>query len=360
MTHLALRPDQVVEVHRILDGSLAPIHGFMTEQEGVSVIESMRLPTGEVVGLPVLLDVSPEVARRCAEGDILDLRHDAHSVATLRVESVYKLNAKLLTQRVFGTGDMEHPGVARQSRMGQWALGGRLEASTEVPNDGFGSLGPAEIRSAIRARGWKTTAGFQTRNIPHRAHELLHRQALDACDGLLIHPLVGARKSGDFTPEAVMAAYHTLVTRHLPPTRVLLAPIRLTMRYAGPREAVFHAVVRRNYGCSHFIVGRDHAGVGSYYAPYAAHDLLRAVEADLGIAILYMRGPAYCSRCARIVTDVTCDHFVSAPDAIEEVSGTWLRRHIQEGVPVPDHLVRSDVLKALDGLPVFLTESDAY
>jgi len=355
---VSLRPDQSVEAQRIIDGSLAPLDGFMTEKQCASVVESLRLPNGALIGVPVFLDVAEDIANACRSTDTVRLMEGNEEIALLDVSSVFRLDKVSIAEHVFATHDPRHAGVARLDRLGEWAIGGRLRppvgGASEDPQ------GPVAVRRQFELRGWRTRAGFQTRNIPHRAHELLHWQALDACDGLLIHPLIGARKAGDFTPEAVMAAYRTLVARHLPTERVLLSPIRLTMRYAGPREAVFHAIIRRNFGCTHFVVGRDHAGVGSFYAPYDAHALLRSVEADLGIDILYMRGPAYCSVCARIVTDVTCDHFATQPDAIEEVSGTWLRTSIIDGRAVPDRLVRADVLASLDGIQSFLSETDAY
>lgn len=358
MTSVALRPDQAVEAQRILDGSLAPLAGFMSAEEVDSVTTSLRLPSGDLMGVPVVLDVSEDVAERVRHAGSTDLWLGTDRVASLDVRSVFVIDKQAIASQVFGTTDTRHPGVARLGRMGSHAIGGPLQEIARSHLDDPTS--PASVRRTIEARGWKTTAGFQTRNIPHRAHEYLHRQALEACDGLLIQPLIGARKAGDFSPDAVMAGYSTLVARHLPPGRVVLSPIRLGMRYAGPREAVFHAIVRRNYGCTHFVVGRDHAGVGSFYAPYDAHALLRGVARDLGIEILYMRGPAHCSICSRIVTDETCEHFQTRPDAIEEVSGTWLRSTMNDGGIVPDHLVRSDVLAALAGLAPFLDDTDAY
>ena len=200
--------------------------------------------------------------------------------------------------------------------------------------------------------------GFQTRNVPHRAHEYLQRVALEHCDGLFIQPLVGRKKIGDYTPEAIIVANQLLVDQFYPPHRVVLGILSTAMRYAGPREALFHALIRRNYGCTHFIIGRDHAGVGEYYGKYSAHELARQFEGDLGIDIMYLHGPYHCRRCDGIVTEHTCAHLHSDPAAITQISGTDMRTVLSGGKEPEPHLMRSEVVEALKGINLFVGEND--
>jgi sulfate adenylyltransferase len=217
-------------------------------------------------------------------------------------------------------------------------------------------LTPEETRAYFARAGWQTIAGFQTRNVPHRAHEYLQRLALEQVDGLFIQPLVGSKKRGDYSPAAVLGGYRTLVERFLPANRVLLGILTTAMRYAGPREAVFHAIVRRNYGCTHFVVGRDHAGVGGYYGIYEAHELTRQFDGELGITVMRMSGPFYCAICDGIATERTCGHATTHPDAITEVSGTLVRRLLASGGELRPELIRPAVVESLAGLDIFINE----
>jgi sulfate adenylyltransferase len=215
-------------------------------------------------------------------------------------------------------------------------------------------LTPEETRAEFKARGWKTVVGFQTRNVPHRAHEYLQRVALETIDGIFVQPLVGRRKVGDYTPQAIMCGYRTLIGTFLPRERVVLGILSTVMRYAGPREAVFHAIIRRNYGCTHFIVGRDHAGVGSWYGEYDAHELTRQFGSELGIEILHLRGFFFCPICDGIVTEKTCPH-LGTPSA-RAISGTDMRRILVDGAVPDPRLMRPEIVAALKGVPLFIGE----
>ena len=213
----------------------------------------------------------------------------------------------------------------------------------------------ADPDAAIFAeRGWRTIVAFNTRNIPHRAHEYLHRQALEMADGLLIHPIVGPRKRGDYTTEAILVAYRAYIDRYLPAGRVVLAPLAIPMRFAGPREAVFHALIRRNYGCTHMIVGRDHAGVGEWYGHYEAQALAQQFGPELGIQIVAAAGPFFCRICEGIVTERTCPHRDTAPDAVSEVSGSAIRAALMgTGRPHPE-FIRPEVAASIAGIDLFI------
>jgi sulfate adenylyltransferase len=194
--------------------------------------------------------------------------------------------------------------------------------------------------------------------VPHRAHEYLQRVALEHVDGLFLHPLVGKKKRGDFTPEAVITGYRALIDEFYPSDRVLFGILTTSMRYAGPREAVFHAIVRRNYGCTHFVVGRDHAGVGDFYGSYDAHVLTQRFDGELGIEILRLRGPYHCKMCDSIVTDKTCRHGTTQPDAITQISGTDMRAMLSAGGNPDPNLMRPQIIEALRDVQLFIEEED--
>jgi len=241
--------------------------------------------------------------------------------------------------------------------MGDCFVGGVVEMEHRMrPEFADYERTPAETREHFRDMGWETIAGFQTRNVPHRAHEHLQRMALERRDGLFIQPLVGPKKRGDYLPEAIMTAYGALVDQFLPANRVVLGVLTTAMRYAGPREAVFHAIIRRNYGCTHFVVGRDHAGVADFYGKYEAHELTRRFDGELGIAVLRFFGPFHCRECDGIVTERSCPHVDSAPDAITEISGTVIREALGNGGQVGKEILRPEIVQSLQGVKLFIEE----
>ncbi|CAB4661193.1 unannotated protein [freshwater metagenome] len=356
-----LRLDQFLEAEKIDNGALHPLTGFMCETEFKSVVSDMRLTNGEVFALPVTLDVSEENLTHLSKSSEVDLCFEGKTIGTMEIDSIFTCDKQTVAKQVFGTDSERHPGVARFYSMNNWFVGGLIKIlipPTHIQK--WGELTPTETKRHFQENNWKSIVGFQTRNIPHKAHEYLQRVNLEVSDGLFIQPLIGARKKGDFSPEAVVLSYQYLIENHYPKSRVLLSPVRIPMRYAGPREAIFHAIIRRNFGCTHFIVGRDHAGVGDFYGKYEAQDLIRTVESELGIAIRYMSGPYYCDICKGIVTEKTCCHLDSEPSAINEISGTWLRQVLINELTVDDHLVRKGVVDSLRGVKIFLDETDDY
>ncbi len=356
-----------LHLEKLAIGAYAPVDRFMTEEVARSVVERMRLPGGRVFPLPILLPIpDPSDA---PSGRRLALRFDGEVAGWIDVESRFRLDLVDSAVRLFGTADPEHPGVRAWLGQSGWFAGGPIG----VPGRGHGATAglaappaadptvvgfdepkPAATRALFAARGWSSIVGFQTRNIPHRAHEHLHRLALETADGLFIQPLVGPRKAGDYTTEAVMTAYRAYVESFLPADRVVLAPLTIPMWYAGPREAVLHAIVRRNYGCTHFIVGRDHAGVGGWYGRYEAQELARRLAPEIGIEILAAAGPCYCSICGQTVTERTCPHITAAPSAVTEVSGSAVRAAIRSGGSTLSHLVRPEVVGSIAHLQPFL------
>jgi len=358
---IELRFDQYLEAEKISIGALDPLVGFMGEDDFWSVVADMRLANGQVFSLPVTLDIDEEVANSLRSSTTADLCFAGKTIGTIEINSIFTCKKQAVAEKIFGTDLDRHPGVARFYRMNSHFVGGKVKLSRQDQStEPWGEMSPRQTIDFFKKLNWKSIVGFQTRNIPHKAHEYLHRIALEVSDGLFIQPLIGARKKGDFTPDAVMTSYKYLLDNHYPSNRVLLSPIRIPMRYAGPREAIFHALIRRNYGCTHFIVGRDHAGVGDFYGKYQAQDLIRTVEPELGIAIRYMCGPFYCAICKGIATEKTCQHLDSEPSAINEISGTWLRQVLSEEASVDTNLVRPGVIESLKGIKVFLDENDEY
>lgn len=355
MIRHALNRDQYLELEKIGLGAFAPLDGFMDEKTFRSVVETMRLPSGAVFSLPVLLDVSAAQAAEYRRAGVIDLTFEGDSVGRIWPSDFFSPDRAAAAAMVFGTADRRHPGVAYFYDLQEVFIGGRVEllrrASFDISAD---ELTPEQTRAIFAARGWRTVAGFQTRNVPHRAHEYLQRVALEHTDGLFVQPLVGRKRAGDYTPQAVMGGYKALVGQFLPRERVVLGILSTLMRYAGPREAVFHAMIRRNYGCTHFIVGRDHAGVGDWYGLYDAHELTRRFDGDLGITIMRLHGPYFCPDCDGIVTEKTCPHH--GGPRTRQISGTDMRRILVEGERPDPKLMRPEIVAALHGVPLFIEE----
>ncbi|MHA1569286.1 MAG: sulfate adenylyltransferase [Alphaproteobacteria bacterium] len=357
MSELALNRDQYLELEKIGLGAFAPLSGFMHEDDFRCVVENMRLADGSPFTLPVVLDVSTADAERLRGAARVTLTYQGEEVGEVTPESVYTSDKEAAALAIFGTTEHAHPGVANFMSMGDMFVGGPAKLTRRARLDISGDeLTPAETKAIFAERGFKSVVGFQTRNVPHRAHEYLQRVALELTDGLFIQPLVGRKKIGDYAPAAIMTAYRRLIDEFYPDGRVVLGILSTAMRYAGPREAVFHAIIRRNYGCSHFIVGRDHAGVGDYYGKYQAHELVGRFDGELGIEVMRLHGPYHCARCDGIVTEQTCPHYLSAPEAITEISGTDMRAMLTGGKNPDPHLMRPEILDSLAGLPLFIED----
>lgn len=360
MSELVLNKRQYLELEKIGLGALAPLDGFMSEAAFGSVVQEMRLPSGAVFPLPVILDVDARSADGVVPGRVISLSYDGAPVGEIDVSDVFTCDKKAVAAQVYGTSDPAHAGVAHFFRMGSHFIGGRTRLTRRVAFEfSTHELTPVQTRERFADNQWQTVAGFQTRNVPHRAHEYLQRTALELVDGLFIQPLVGYKKRGDYQPMAVLAGYQALLETCFPPSRVVLGVLSTSMRYAGPREAVFHAIIRRNYGCTHFVVGRDHAGVGGYYGKYAAHELTRRFDGELGIEVLRLSGPFYCRRCCAIATEKTCRHVQEEPELTHEISGSDMRRLLNEdGAPAPE-LMRPEVVARLRGMRLFVDEDES-
>jgi sulfate adenylyltransferase len=341
---LVVTPAEAADLRALATGAYSPLTGFMGAKQHQSVLESMRLPDGLLWPIPVCLGL-PDGIR--VDGGRLALRDPAgRLLGMLEVAEVFDRDRTAEAQLVYGTGDPAHPGVARVLQAPARAVAGPIQAVLEPLEGPVGerALTPAATRQVFAERGWASVVGFQTRNPVHRAHEYLMKCALEMVDGLLLHPLVGPTKEGDVPATVRMRAYETVLD-YFPASRVLLAALVAPMRYAGPREAILHALVRKNYGCTHFIVGRDHAGVGSYYGPFDAQQLLASLPAeDLGIVALRFDNAFWCRRCGSMATTKTCPH---PEDQHVALSGTQVRAMLASGQLPPPEFSRSEVASLL-------------
>jgi ATP sulfurylase/adenylyl-sulfate kinase len=332
---------ELSDLFMLATGSLAPLDSFMDKDDYESVVSAGRLANGQPFTIPIVLRAeSAPAAQRIA------LVIGDQPVGILQVASAFKTSHELEARGVYGTEEDAHPGVRVLKESGSWAISGSVVALAH-PTSGFPEydLTPAQVRAVKADRGWKTMVGFQTRNPVHRAHEYLQKVALESVDGLLLHPLVGETKGDDIPASVRISCYEELLRGYFPPERVLLATNPAWMRYAGPKEAVFHAIVRRNYGCTHFIVGRDHAGVGNYYDTYAAHRIFDGYSREeLGIEILRFEHTFYCSACGGMASTRTCPH---PPELHRTLSGTAVRRLLAEGKELPDEFTRPEVARVL-------------
>ena len=329
-------------------GGFSPLEGFMTRADYESVVADMRLADGTVWPLPVTLPADAGLAARLREGTDVALRSpEGEALAVLHLEEKFTRDKRRDALQVYRTDDNAHPGIAYLYQTGDVVLGGRVSVLHRPTHLDFPDhrLDPVQTRKYFREKGWRRIVAFQTRNPIHRAHEYIQKCALEVVDGLLIHPLVGRTKSDDIPADVRMRCYETLIANYYPRERTLLSVFPASMRYAGPREAIFHALVRKNYGCTHFIVGRDHAGVGNYYGTFDAHHIFDEFEpGELGITPLFFDHTFYCTACEGMASSKTCPH---DEDAWLILSGTKLREMLRRGEEPPHELTRPEVAQVL-------------
>ena len=330
-------------------GALSPLTGFQGEADYHAVLDSMHLTNGLPWAIPVVLSVSEDEAHRIGGAGAVALlpAEGADAIAVLRVSGTFKRDKQKEATSVYGTDDGEHPGVAAVNAVGDICVAGTLEVISLPAHEDFQSyrLTPAQTRAEFAKRGWRTVVGFQTRNPIHRAHEYIQKCALEITDGLLVHPLVGATKADDVPPDVRMQCYEALFEGYYPKDRAMVSVFPAAMRYAGPREAIWHAICRKNYGCTHFIVGRDHAGVGSYYGTYDAQKIFEQFQpGELGITTLNFEHSFWCNACEGMASPKTCPH---GEETRVSLSGTKVREMLANGERPPIEFSRAEVADIL-------------
>ncbi|MCH5336269.1 MAG: sulfate adenylyltransferase [Campylobacter sp.] len=347
MIHLS--KENFLDLKYLCKGVFSPLESFMNYDEYKACVYEMKLNNSNVWTLPITLEVENFKNLKNKE----ELVYENKTIGSICIEDKFKVDNEKELFEIYKTKDEKHPGIAKEKTKSPFRVSGKIELKERF-EDGLHK----NILKKLFDKNIRSIAGFQTRNPIHRAHEHLQRIALELCDGLFINPLLGWKKKGDFSEAAVMNAYEVMIKKFYPKNRVVLKPLLTAMRYAGGREAIFHALIRRNLGCTHFIIGRDHAGVGDYYGKYEAHELAKELSShyDLGIELLLLREPYYCSKCQEIVSDKTCSHY---NEARIEISGTKIRQDLSEG-KIPDETMMrkeiSNVILSLGNENIFIKE----
>jgi sulfate adenylyltransferase len=333
-----------ITISNIANGILSPLRGFMGKEDYQSVIDTMRLVDDTPWTIPILLRV-PETFSAGNGDEVTIVDEGKNPIAQLDFEESYSISKKEYAQKVFGTQDEAHPGVSKVYSASERVIAGKLKSVAKYENKAFDdfTLHPKETRVLFNEKGWKDIIAFQTRNAPHIGHEYVQKTGLAFADGIFINPVLGKKKLGDFKDEVILAAYQALVKSYYPKNSVVLSVLHYEMQYAGPKEAIMHAIMRKNFGCTHIAIGRDHAGVGNYYGPYAAHEIFKEFP-DLGIQAIFMREFFYCKKCIGIANEKICPHEES--DRLN-FSGTKLRKMFLSGEVPPKEFMRPEVSEVI-------------
>ncbi len=342
---IKVRPETLKVIKNISFGVFSPLEGFMNENDYHYVLDTMYLENNIAWPFPITLDVSEEEIKNIeVDEKIILTNSNATPIALMSVESIFDYDKKQYAEKTYGTLDQNHPGVNNVLNYKEKLLGGEIFLINE-PKSTFPDLDlkPIETRVLFKEKGWDKVVAFQTRNPPHIGHEYVQKAGLTYVDGLFINPVIGKKKIGDFLDEVIINAYKVLIKEYYPKDRVVLSTFETEMRYAGPKEAIFHAIARKNYGCDHIIIGRDHAGVGDYYGPYDAHKIFEQFP-NLGIEPIKFRSFSKCSKCGSVVNDKICPH---PPEMQNFFAGRKIRATLQSCNPPDPEVMRPEVAKVI-------------
>jgi len=341
MTFLDVSNDLRNDIENIADGIFSPLEGFVGNEDFQNIVLRGRLSNDLAWTIPIILDIDKQTSIKMKDaGEVLLKNHNEY-FGVLHVDEIYPLEKLLVSKALYKTDDLRHPGVQKISEMNEYLIGGKVDVISRISQSPLRKfrMTPLEARSEIQKRRWETVVGFQTRNVPHIAHEMVQKAALNIYDGLFLNPLIGRKKQGDFKDELILNAYDSLIQNYYPRYSTIFATLHTEMRYAGPKEAIHHAIMRKNFGCSHFIVGRDHAGVGQYYQPFAAHEIFRDYP-DLEIEPIFFPEFYYCKRCLGYSNAKNCPHGI---EFREVLSGTKMRKLINSGEKPAEYLMRPEI-----------------
>jgi sulfate adenylyltransferase len=342
---LTVTSEVIKVIKNISFGVFSPLEGFMNENDYHYVLNTMYLESNIAWPFPIILDVSEEEIKDIKADDKIVLLNDSGTpIALMNIETIYNYDKKDFAIKVYGTLDKSHPGVKDVFNYKEKLIGGEIFLINE-PKSTFPDLDlkPIETRVLFRQKGWDRVVSFQTRNPPHLGHEYVQKAGLTYVDGLFINPVIGKKKIGDFLDEVIIESYKVLIKEYFPKDRVVLSTFETEMRYAGPKEAIFHAIARKNFGCDHIIIGRDHAGVGNFYGPYDAHKIFDNFP-DLGIEPIKFRSFSKCSKCNSIVNDKICPH---PPEMQNYFAGSEIRAALQAGHPPNIEVMRPEVAEVI-------------
>ena len=343
---ISITEDLANDVENIADGIFSPLQGFLGQQDFENVVAKGRLSNDLAWTIPIVLDVDESTASKMKDaGDVLLQNPQGVGVAILHVEETFSFDKEKASQGVYGTTDSSHPGVSKTMSMQDYLVGGKIDYikrpnETEIRKY---RLSPLQTREEFAKSGWNTIVAFQTRNPPHVAHEMLQKTSITTRDGVFVNPIIGKKKSGDFVDEVIVKCYETMIKNYYPENRCKLATLHTEMKYAGPKEAIHHAIMRQNYGCTHIIIGRDHAGVGNFYDPFAAQKIFDNYP-ELEISPIFFPAFFYCKKCLTYTNPKACPH---DDNDKEQISGTKLREMIQNGDTPSEFILRPEVSKVI-------------
>lgn len=342
---VSVNADLANDIENIADGIFSPLEGFLLREDFEKVVTKGRLSNELPWTIPIVLDVDKENSTKIKDAKEVALNLNGTNFAVLHVEDVFNFDKDATAKGVYGTTDLKHPGVAKTMSMKEFLVGGKIDYIKRPEETQIRRYRktPSQTREMFEKAGWKTIVAFQTRNVPHVAHEMLQKASLNTHDGLFVNPLIGKKKSGDYKDEVIVAAYESLIKYYYPQNRCYLGTLHTEMRYAGPKEAVHHAIMRKNFGCTNIIIGRDHAGVGNYYDPFASQKIFDDYP-DIGIEPIFYPAFFYCKKCLSFASEKNCPH---GEEFQEQLSGTKLRTMILEKQSPSEYMIRPEVSKIL-------------